>query len=193
MNGPPALPASVLKTAEPFIEFVTEWTREHYGGTREEAFERMKRGSAPDGLSINVLGDSLWLWALPDERGLTSAMIADLGEATARRYLADIQRVLRITRQDPNAQPYHSGFPYLHLPQDVKDKYLLTVGTIRAQWEAYLQVMGREHVLDIPADQINESNALLYPSIQAHFTANVFECYRVRGLLRSGDDESQQS
>ncbi|KAF6767540.1 hypothetical protein PSEUBRA_005631 [Kalmanozyma brasiliensis GHG001] len=186
------LDPSIVRTAEPFIEFVTKWVREYYSCTRDEAFERMKRGESPDGLSMSLLQKTLWDWPMPDERGLRSTMIADLGRNVANRYLNEMRRIRSLALLDPYAKAGEPDCETLNVPREFRNKYLLTIGTIRAQWTAYLQVIGREHMMDIPADQLNESNYLPYASMSVHFVSNIFPTYVERGLLRPEDDESQQ-
>ncbi|KAF6767541.1 hypothetical protein PSEUBRA_005637 [Kalmanozyma brasiliensis GHG001] len=132
---------SIVNTAEPFIAFVTEWTRQHFNCTRNEAFERMKRGSDPNGLPITLMIRAVIEYAMPASRGLEPAMIADLGEETARRYLAEMNRIRDLAIDNPNAMAGIMQFETLNLPRDVRRKYLLTRETAEAHWEAYLRVI----------------------------------------------------
>lgn len=145
---PPPLDASTIRMAEPVIEFVTEWTRQYFGCSRDEAFERLKRGADPGGMPITLLKCAFAEWAIPESRGLRSAMIEDMGEQTALRVLADMHRMLDEILAHASLQAGSINFETLDFPQRYRNKYLLSKETIVAQFEAYLQVITRAHLVD---------------------------------------------
>lgn len=175
---------ATIRANESIVEYVTEWTRKHFGCSRDEALERLKRGHRQDGMPPSLLQHAFVDYATVDIPNLRANMIADLGEETAGGYLNEIHRVKNVAIAELEAQQQHQPDETLDLPDDVKTKYLLTVAAVRGQWTGYLEAMRLLRRKGLSGIELNDATELLYFATQVQEMSNVFSILRQRGLLR---------
>ena len=179
---------STVRSFNSIFNYILNWAVAYYECSEEEARTRLKLGSREGGVPISELRLAFVDYAVMQDHGIHSRLIAEKGEEEASRVMENIKIYSNLSVKDVDRQTGMSRqdlFRHLGLPENAQNRYAMTHSAIVTAWKHYFDGVRRLRLLDIPMNSLSSGVADPYPPEQKSSMMQMFSVLKRRGLLQS--------